>query len=59
MSITLKRWDESGNNCLGTAEINLDELEIIWHALRWVDPDLRATDLENKIHKLILANTTS
>jgi hypothetical protein len=59
MSITLKRWDESGNKCLGTAEIDLDELEIIWHALRWVDPDYRVPELESKIHRLIQANSTS
>ena len=59
MSITLKRWDESGNNCLGTQEITLDQLEYIWHSLRAVDPDLRAPDLEDKIQFLLLANTTS
>jgi hypothetical protein len=59
MSVTVKRWDESGNKCLGTVELTLDQLEYIWHSLRAVDPDLRSPPLENKIHKLLLANTTS
>ena len=40
MSATIKRWDESGNKCLGTIEITTDQLEYIWHSLRAVDPDL-------------------
>jgi hypothetical protein len=59
MSVTVKRWDESGNKCLGTVELTLDQLEYIWHSLRAVDPDLRAPVIESKIHKLLLANTTS
>jgi hypothetical protein len=56
MSITLKRWDESGNNCLGTQEITLDQLEYIWHSLRAADPDFRAPVIEDKIYKLLQAN---
>ena len=59
MSVTVKRWDESGNKCLGTVELTLDQLEYIWHSLRAVDPDLRSPELEDKIRKLLLANTTS
>jgi len=59
MSITIKSWDESGNKSLATEEITRAQLEYIWHSLRAVDPDLRTPDLEDKIQRLLLANTTS
>ena len=59
MSITIKSWDETGNKSLATEEITRAQLEYIWHSLRAVDPDLRSPELEDKIHKLLQANTTS
>ena len=56
--IEIKRMTEQGHP-LAAVDITIHELEYIYHALREVDPDLRAPDLEDKIQFILNANTTS
>jgi hypothetical protein len=56
--VEIKRTTDTGVP-LAAVDITIDQLEYIYHALREVDPDLRAPDLEDKIQFLLLANTTS
>jgi hypothetical protein len=56
--IEIKRMTEQGQP-LAAVDITIHELEYIYHALREVDPDLRAPDLEDKIQFILNANTTS
>lgn len=50
--VEIKRTDENGTP-IKAADITLDQLEFIFHAIRNVDPDFRSKELENIIGELL------
>ena len=50
--VEIKRTTETGQP-IAAADITIDELEFIWHALRSVDPDFRNFELEETISLLL------